>query len=399
MPGNPSDAAPALFGGSGGRPPDSRPPSAGSMFTEHEGDSPSHDQSDGLENSIETMEVQQTVIGSAHEEDVEKLVSKQGAIGKETYATMVSKGTGSVGISSSGGFGKDDVVVLADDFVIDRSWNPPVSKPMEVNSPQVDKGSELFGPWMVAESRRRRNTSLNRNGQKKDNTGSGAEGSRFAALSNMGTEDTLSPVVGMLENNTMDRVQPVDADPVMVSSEKVRSQEVQKSAAYMKSNPDKKKKVGSKPVEASCVVSLVKDKEPEVAVTESAQGAGLHRAVSIVERYDGSKPLSGGKMVKARSQGNKGATDGTRRGFSLRKPAELRSGATQNLAAWVQGMSQQLPEVEQQCGAPIPSVGVAVDPPPVGERKEQHITSQAVEHTDCMDNISDVGDGIDNRPQ
>ncbi|KAK8986441.1 hypothetical protein V6N11_009999 [Hibiscus sabdariffa] len=345
------------------------------------------------------MEVQQTVIGSAHEEDVEKLVSKQGAIGKETYATMVSKGTGSVGISSSGGFGKDDVVVLADDFVIDRSWNPPVSKPMEVNSPQVDKGSELFGPWMVAESRRRRNTSLNRNGQKKDNTGSGAEGSRFAALSNMGTEDTLSPVVGMLENNTMDRVQPVDADPVMVSSEKVRSQEVQKSAAYMKSNPDKKKKVGSKPVEASCVVSLVKDKEPEVAVTESAQGAGLHRAVSIVERYDGSKPLSGGKMVKARSQGNKGATDGTRRGFSLRKPAELRSGATQNLAAWVQGMSQQLPEVEQQCGAPIPSVGVAVDPPPVGERKEQHITSQAVEHTDCMDNISDVGDGIDNRPQ
>ncbi|KAL4304425.1 hypothetical protein GQ457_10G024670 [Hibiscus cannabinus] len=215
----------------------------------------------------------------------------------------------------------------------------------------------------------------------------------------MGAEDMVSPVVDMLEKNTMVRVQPVDAEPVMVSSEKVQSPEVQKSAAYMKSNPDKKKKVGPKPVEASCVVALVKDKEPEVVVTESVQGAGLHKAVSIVERYDGSKPLSGGKMVKARGQGSKGATEGARRGFSLRKPAELRSGAMQNLAAWVQGMSQQLPEVEPQCEAPIPSIGVAVDPQLVGERKEQHIKSQAVEITERMDNISDVGDGIDNRPQ
>ncbi|KAK9035172.1 hypothetical protein V6N11_077220 [Hibiscus sabdariffa] len=374
MSGNPSEAVPALFGGSGGRPPDSRAPSVGLLPTGHEGtpivgrlmgESLSQDQSDGKENSVdidcnsagyETMEVQQTVVVSAHEEGVEKLMSTQGAKGKETYASMVSKGTGSAGVSSSVGI------------------EPQVSNTMEDTSPNVDKGSELFGPWMVAESRWRRNVSLNRNGHKTDNTVSVAGGSRFATLSDMGGEDTVPTVVG-----------------------KVQPKEVRKSAAYMKSNPDKKKKGVSQPIETSRVVSLVDDKEPEVVATESAQGVGLHMAVSIVERYDGSKPPAGGKMVKARGHGNKGTNEGIRRGFSLRKPAELRLGATQNLAAWVQGMSQQLSMVEQSSGVLTPTIGITVDPQLVGEQKEQHIKPLAVDQTDCMDNVLIAGDGIDTR--
>ncbi|KAK8512132.1 hypothetical protein V6N12_031860 [Hibiscus sabdariffa] len=324
MSGNPSEAVPALFGGFGGRPPDSRAPSVGSLPTGREGipvvgrsmgESLSQDQSDGQENS----------------DDID--CNFAGAKENETYASMVSKGTGSAGVSSSVGIGKDDVVVLADDFVIDRSGpypsvkfsdrvhdqidritvpptEPQVSNTMEDTSPNVDKGSELFGPWMVAESRRRRNVSLNRNGHKTDNSVSVAGGSRFATLYDMGGEDMVPTVVGMIENTTMDRVQSVDADSVMVTKEKVQPKEVRKSATYMKSNPDKKKKVVSQPIEASRVASLVDEKEPEVVATESAQGAGLHMTVSIMERYDGSKPPARGKMVKARGHGNKGTNEG-----------------------------------------------------------------------------------------
>ncbi|KAL4302118.1 hypothetical protein GQ457_10G024680 [Hibiscus cannabinus] len=85
------------------------------------------------------MEVQQTVIGYVQEDDVEKRVSNQGAKGVETYATMVSKGTGNGEISSSGGFGKDYVVVLADDFVIDRSGPFPSVKFSDRVHDQIDR--------------------------------------------------------------------------------------------------------------------------------------------------------------------------------------------------------------------------------------------------------------------
>ncbi|KAK8972726.1 hypothetical protein V6N11_012920 [Hibiscus sabdariffa] len=247
MSGNPSEAVPALFGGFGGRPPDSRAPSVGSLPTGREGipvvgrsmgESLSQDQSDGQENSDDI--------------DCNFAGMKQWRCNKLLSFLRMKKGTGSAGVSSSVGIGKDDVVVLADDFVIDR----------------------------------------------------------FATLYDMGGEDMVPTVVGMIENTTMDRVQSVDADSVMVTKEKVQPKEVRKSATYMKSNPDKKKKVVSQPIEASRVASLVDEKEPEVVATESAQGAGLHMTVSIMERYDGSKPPARGKMVKARGHGNKGTNEG-----------------------------------------------------------------------------------------
>ncbi|KAK8669081.1 hypothetical protein V6N13_106522 [Hibiscus sabdariffa] len=102
-------------------------------------------------------------------------------------------------------------------------------------------------------------------------------------------------------------VHPVGNDPDLVPKENVQTTVVLKSTAYMESKPNKKKKATT-----ISVVPLVNNQEPEVVTWNSAQGAGQHMEVSIVEKYDRSKPPVGVKIIKARGHRTRCVEDGSR---------------------------------------------------------------------------------------
>ncbi|KAK8568619.1 hypothetical protein V6N12_007167 [Hibiscus sabdariffa] len=181
-----------------------------------------------------------------------------GTKSKETYASMIAKGTGTMRGSAVGGKSKDEVVVLEEDYVIDRSEPYP-------------------------------------------------SGFRFTALSNLGGGDE-SPTEEVLAIGTpVLVVHPVGNDPDLVPKENVQTTVVLKSTAYMESKPNKKKKATT-----ISVVPLVNNQEPEVVTWNSAQGAGQHMEVSIVEKYDRSKPPVGVKIIKARGHRTRCVEDGSR---------------------------------------------------------------------------------------
>ncbi|KAK9027815.1 hypothetical protein V6N11_067637 [Hibiscus sabdariffa] len=278
---------------------------------------------------------------------------------KPSYVAMASKGSNMHGQSLNKD-GLDDMVVLAEDYVIDKSGAYPkvrfanlVHEHIDRNmhtSPatdffkygvyghskdaceesssttnevqldtnirdtaqhQVVQNRELFGPWMVAEPYRRRVVSTPRveNGKRNDKVGS-----RFVVLAEL-----------------------VDGSLVLPKN---------KNVAYLASNLEKKKKGNAKTVGSVDIVPIVSEKEVEIIPHKNVQYSDNHMAFSIVEHYDGNKSPSSGKIAKARGYVGKGMKEG-KRGLQIRKSAELRPHPKPNMTDWMKKLVNQLHLVEQ----------------------------------------------------
>ncbi|KAK8655573.1 hypothetical protein V6N13_108147 [Hibiscus sabdariffa] len=270
---------------------------------------------------------------------------------KPSYVAMASKGSNMHGQSLNKD-GLDDMVVLAEDYVIDKSGAYP--KPATdffkygvyghskdaceessstTNEVQLDtnirdtaqhqvvQNRELFGPWMVAEPYRRRVVSTPRveNGKRNDKVGS-----RFVVLA----------VSGAGSNSGKELV---DGSLVLPKN---------KNVAYLASNLEKKKKGNAKTVGSVDIVPIVSEKEVEIIPHKNVQYSDNHMAFSIVEHYDGNKSPSSGKIAKARGYVGKGMKEG-KRGLQIRKSAELRPHPKPNMTDWMKKLVNQLHLVEQ----------------------------------------------------
>ncbi|KAL4363347.1 hypothetical protein GQ457_04G016640 [Hibiscus cannabinus] len=148
---------------------------------------------------------------------------------------------------------------------------PTLNIPVEVSSSSGASSTNLYGPWMIATTRRRQNT--NQVEKDRDGTSGYGSGSRFTVLQDVDVEN-------------------IDAgqETIVVQEDKIR-RGVVTATNYEKwcilgfeSTRRQRKELVRKDVNSSVVVvPLQADSRPKVMVPRVVPGRGNHTAVSIVE--------------------------------------------------------------------------------------------------------------------
>ncbi|KAK8642015.1 hypothetical protein V6N13_011378 [Hibiscus sabdariffa] len=192
------------------------------------------------------------------------------SLGKATYASVVDKDSSNSNMAKSGSkFVEEEI--------------------------EDTKEVESFGPWMVAETRRRRPAGRT---TATDNTRSLVGSSRFAALE-VPEEGTV--VTGMAKEYSVTREADLGNTEKQLDVGAVGNG-ITKNAAYMASNPDKRVKAGAVQTRNAMVVPTVAGQSATVVEHITGGLKGSHTAVKIME--PAVKGRSG--QVGVRSSGFKG---------------------------------------------------------------------------------------------
>ncbi|KAK8694928.1 hypothetical protein V6N13_072471 [Hibiscus sabdariffa] len=190
----------------------------------------------------------------------------------------------------------DDVEVLDEDCIIENFGAFPIIRfsdrvhdqldRIEVPSSSGASSTNLYGPWMIATTRRRRNT----NQVEKDRAGTSGygSGSRFTILQDVDVENIEAgqETIVVQEDNIRRGVVMGDRNATSVSRSVDPQLQIMKNGAYLDSNPPRRqrKELVRKDVNSSVVVvPLQADSRPEVVVPRVVPGRGNHTTVSIVE--------------------------------------------------------------------------------------------------------------------
>ncbi|KAK8655609.1 hypothetical protein V6N13_108183 [Hibiscus sabdariffa] len=201
------------------------------------------------------------------------LPSKPGTV---SYAHMVAKNLRHNGEPKIGGiFAQDKVVVLEEDFVIDRA--------------------DVL-----------------------------ANGTRFSILADSGDH-------GGRDSNLPALVTAV-SDQNSVPVEQV-SNRVSLNVAYAASNPGKKKKPMSRAASVPEVITLVEGEVTKVVPHVVKQQPDKYVAVALLDSSTRKSCLVGGKATKQRGLAGRNISD-ARRGLPLRKSAEFRMTNANNMSTW-----------------------------------------------------------------
>ncbi|KAK8659634.1 hypothetical protein V6N13_029831 [Hibiscus sabdariffa] len=283
--------------------------------------------------------------------------------GKESYASMVARNSGSEAVQD----GVCDVgsVEIKDDCERVTKNVAPISEsvvegtPVQHVEPIGPSKDDLYGPWMVVDTRRRRVSGVS--GPVKDVSGnkdraSTSHGSRFAALV---VEDVMNPTDENVEpSNAVGALNTESTTPKLtagrVSKSIVQRPTVVKNAAYKASNPDKKGGKRSKlnvglPVNPICI-----DQEVEVVHHPVAHHLNTHTAVSLVDKYPGSSEAIGGKMQRVRGAAGRALNSSVRRGVNIKKPADVHPLSQSPLSEWAVNFSKQLAASGDTVGGHVP---------------------------------------------
>ncbi|KAK8493628.1 hypothetical protein V6N12_074568 [Hibiscus sabdariffa] len=195
---------------------------------------------------------------------------------KPSYDVMASKGSNLHGHPMNGDE-LDDMVVLADDYVINKSG--AYSKHV-LSTPRVENGKY-----------------------------NAKEGSRFVVLIDNDDVAEASSSIVPATISSLPRVLVVGSSIGQDLVISCPALSVNKNSAYFESNPNKRKKGSAKVVGTIDVISIVSAKEVEVIAHKNVQSSNQYMVISNVEHYDGNKSPAGGKIVKSRGYVGKGVKE------------------------------------------------------------------------------------------
>ncbi|KAL4348930.1 hypothetical protein GQ457_17G018460 [Hibiscus cannabinus] len=222
-----------------------------------------------------------------------------------------------------------------------------VIQPIVQNS-QAGGNKNLYGPWMIATSRRRRAAKINTRGEVHGLEQGHSGGSRFANLPveeirDEGSKD-LAPseairggyvvVGGQKESRNESRLEHV-----------VPQKTFTKNAAYLASNPERKNKKSSA-AEPSLseinVVPLAVGTEAHIVKHKAFKGMGNHNAISIDEPgYDATGGTSS-KGAKGRKGSFREVGEHRRLGFKVGKQNSERGAPMYSSREWASNMSSNI---------------------------------------------------------
>ncbi|KAK9005177.1 hypothetical protein V6N11_042622 [Hibiscus sabdariffa] len=231
-----------------------------------------------------------------------------------SYASVVSEGRKTSMFGVVDGFVGDSVDILAEDIIIncdavipsiqisDRAHdqidhnmpNAIIDTLVAGTTKRVDESvevseSNLYGPWMVVENRRRR---VGQTYLANKNASHGADGSRFSVLQDV---DEVRVDGSVEDGSTL--VWDVVYSPVQQQDTARRMQQVQASGmtrteSYLVSNHDRKSKARRKSKGSTTTVPLQNNSGATIVHHQATIPSGSHQAVRIIEGAGHDQPLS-----------------------------------------------------------------------------------------------------------
>ncbi|KAK8648888.1 hypothetical protein V6N13_129630 [Hibiscus sabdariffa] len=299
--------------------------------------------------------------------------------GKASYAHMVAKsGSDEERGKSAATLTDEEVVILENDVLVDRRGAIPsiefsdrVHDQVDRNMQACTKGKEaasgsagqegnqcpepsvpisesnLFGPWMVVDNRRRKPVGNGRAVEPVMQEGRGHRGSRFTALE-------VSDDGGLLRGSGED----VHGDPPMVEADarpRAGSMEFprvtrEKNSAYVASNPEKRTKNGRKNNSSPVVLPIVEGQEASVVSRKATGKGGNHSTVIIQEQNEKGLTTSmfrGGRRVGGLAKGNLGV-HGV--GLKAKRVLDVRRGASTSVSGFVANVVGELDKIAEDTG-------------------------------------------------
>ncbi|KAK9037435.1 hypothetical protein V6N11_022346 [Hibiscus sabdariffa] len=285
--------------------------------------------------------------------------------GKETYASMAAKGHPVNGNQvPENGFDSDEVVVLDEDCTVDESgrypmirfsdrahdrvdWSmrhtiivrllrrsigykevprPEMPAPVQ-NSTSDGSNISLYGPWMIATTRRRRAPKATNPATSNEAEHNHPRGSRFAALHIEEVVEAVAGRTGQEPGVPLPIIEEVAHGKHRIGARSdvvVPRQAITKNAAYLASNPDRKSKkvVVAKDVTRELNVVLLVAKHPASVVPHTVQ--------------------RGSKWVKVMGRGLKYLGKFSGKGFKLHRQTEPKSTGNRAPSLWAKEFADQI---------------------------------------------------------
>ncbi|KAK8670798.1 hypothetical protein V6N13_037415 [Hibiscus sabdariffa] len=206
---------------------------------------------------------------------------------------------------------------------------------------QVSRSIELYGPWMVATSRRRRPAMGNGNGKPAAGSSEKTLGTGFAVLQEELFGDAMvmdtGNEVGDTQVQTLADVNTgVNGDEVAVVSNIANNGTM--TTVYQESNPGhRSKRSGNKglPTDDIEVISLIPEGDVVVDSHKVGSSSGHHRAIHISETVGIGKKVSRVKETSASSSRGKGVKDSNNKGLRIKKGVEFHPPSRVLLTEWV----------------------------------------------------------------
>ncbi|KAK8612360.1 hypothetical protein V6N13_092476 [Hibiscus sabdariffa] len=299
---------------------------------------------------------------------------------KETYASMVAKLNNAEERGKSTAMITDEeVVILEEDVIVEKDVAIPSIKfsdrvhdqeacvkgqgattegdvhslaPQPLKNVYVSE-SNLFGPWMVVENRRRRPITSGRVESHPVQDTRINRGSRFAALE--ATDDVEN---SMHRDGALDQVgQSVEVIGNTMVGRRVSTNTVAvKNDAYATSNPEKKSKHRGHVSNQPTVLPIMEGQAATVVSHKAQIKGGTHTAIHIHEHND-KGPLQvssrGGRRVGTMPKANLSVHSS---GLKPRRNADFRHGASSNVSGFIDNMAGELDKIVEET-----SVGMNVE--------------------------------------
>ncbi|KAK8561874.1 hypothetical protein V6N12_048930 [Hibiscus sabdariffa] len=280
---------------------------------------------------------------------------------KETYASMAARGRSGSGEHAAGRDSESDEVVVHDeDCIVDESGAfltiPPQEEVVQpaIQNSQVGDKKNLYGPWMIANSRRRRAAKANTRGEVHGLDKGYTGGSRFT---NLPVEEIRGDGYKELALSEAPRGGSVVKGGHNESRDGSRLEHVvpqktfTKNAAYLVSNPEckNKKSSGAEPSMTEInVVPLADGNGAHIVKHTALKGMGNHNAISIDEPGFEANGGTSSKGAKGHKGSYREVGEQRRLGFKVGKQSSERGAPTYSSMEWASDMSKHIDAIAAQ---------------------------------------------------
>ncbi|KAK8656011.1 hypothetical protein V6N13_108573 [Hibiscus sabdariffa] len=279
-----------------------------------------------------------------------------------SYAAVVSEGLRIPNLEVTDGFVGDSVEILVEDIIVCTRYAIVVGciviprshvlwertrrrefktrlrmEKMSVDIPEEVSESNLYGPWMVVDRRRRsgQNSLANRN------VTHGAEGSRFSVLQEVEDVRMVGSVEDCLPLERVDTPILVQQQHPVGKSQQLHVSGVIRLEAYLASNPYRKSKVGKK-LRGLSTIPLQNSQGATVVTQQAVIPSGSHQVVRIIEGEGQVQPITSMKAQRLKGAASKGSIDTMHHGVKVSKSATPHVLSKISLAKLARHLSKQL---------------------------------------------------------
>ncbi|KAL4279694.1 hypothetical protein GQ457_03G033660 [Hibiscus cannabinus] len=266
--------------------------------------------------------------------------------------------------------------------------SPPKEDPLpampgqNLNHTIEGSNTSLYGPWMLASTRRRGTVKVANAGNPSVSNHTHTRGSRFIALNVEENADVDNGVADIGAGAV------VTAGEVTVQEQAnrgasiaaaVQRQDLMNNAAYLASNPTRKSKKGavSKDIFGELnVVPVSSDHAASVVPHNVQRGSSSHNAILIVEPGFEANTGSPSRTGKGRGKGVKGPGEIQRKGFKVHRQNEAKTVGNRVPTLWAKEFADQIDVLTAN----------EQDPPDISVNRERLVTD--------MDYSSGDGDDL-----